>query len=103
MIVIGRSIAEAFFSARRGHKGIAAGRKSYEAWLAIAEAAEWVTPEDVKHSHPKASILKAGRVVFNIKANDFRLVALVEYQAGVLTIRFFGTHDEYDQIDVETV
>jgi mRNA interferase HigB len=103
MIVIGRGIAEAFFSARKGHKGIAAGRKSYEAWLAIAEAADWVTPEDVKRSHPKASILKAGRVVFNIKANDFRLVALVQYQAGVLTIRFFGTHDEYDKIDAETV
>jgi len=57
----------------------------------------------VKRAHPKASILKSGRVVFNIKANDFRLVALVEYLAGVLTIRFFGTHDEYDKIDAETI
>ncbi len=47
--------------------------------------------------------MKGGRVVFNIKANDFRLVALVEYQDGVLAIRFFGTHAEYDKIDVETV
>jgi len=27
----------------------------------------------------------------------------VEYRAGVLSIRFFGTHDEYDRIDAETV
>lgn len=57
----------------------------------------------MKVSHPKASILKGGRVVFNIKGNDFRLVAAVQYQAGVVSIRFFGTHGEYDEIDAETV
>jgi hypothetical protein len=39
----------------------------------------WRNPEDVKSSYPKASILKAGRVVFNIKGNDYRLVARVQY------------------------
>jgi mRNA interferase HigB len=53
--------------------------------------------------YPKASILKAGRVVFNIKGNGYRLVARLQYQAGVLEIRFFGTHAEYDRIDAETV
>lgn len=80
-----------------------AARSQYDAWLAIAEAARWRSPEDVKVSHPKASILKGGRVVFNIKGNDFRLVAAVQYQAGVVSIRFFGTHGEYDEIDAETV
>ena len=69
----------------------------------IAEAAEWKTPEDVKKAHPKASVLKGGRVVLNIKANDYRLIALVEYVDGVLMIRFFGSHEEYDGIDAGTV
>lgn len=103
MIIVGRALVESFFASRKGHKGIKAARTQYEAWLAIASQAEWQTPEDVKRSHPKASILKSGRVVFNIKANDFRLVALVEYQQGVLTIRFFGTHAEYDDINAETI
>ena len=42
-------------------------------------------------------------VVFNIKGNDDRLVAALQYRAGALAIRFFGTHDEYDGIDAETV
>jgi mRNA interferase HigB len=46
---------------------------------------------------------RAGRVVFNIKANDYRLIALVRYENGVMMIRFFGSHGEYDQIDAETV
>jgi len=65
--------------------------------------AEWRNPEDVKASYPKASILKAGRVVFNVKGNDYRLIARVQYQAGVLMIRFFGTHAEYDEIDAGSV
>jgi mRNA-degrading endonuclease HigB of HigAB toxin-antitoxin module len=43
------------------------------------------------------------KVVFNIKCNDYRLVAALQYRAGVLAIRFFGTHGEYDRIDAETV
>ncbi|MGH7065927.1 MAG: type II toxin-antitoxin system HigB family toxin, partial [Stellaceae bacterium] len=60
-------------------------------------------PEEVKASHPRASILRGGRVVFNIKGNDYRLVAALQYRAGVLVIRFFGSHAEYDRIDAETV
>lgn len=48
-------------------------------------------------------MLKGGRVVFNIKGNDYRLVAALNYQASVLMISFFGTHAEYDVIDAETV
>ena len=65
--------------------------------------AQWRNPEDVKTSYPKASILKASRVIFNIKGNDYRLVAALQYRVGVLVIRFFGTHGEYDRIDAETV
>ena len=59
--------------------------------------------EDVKGSHPRASILKGGRVVFNIKGNDYRLVAALQYRAAVVVIRFFGSHAEYDRIDAERV
>ena len=103
MIVIGTDVVEKYFKARAGHRGIKAARAQYDAWRAIAEAAQWKTPEDVKKSHPKASILKGGRVVFNVKANDYRLIAVVQYSNGVLIIRFFGSHEEYDGVDAETV
>ena len=64
-----------------------------------AGRAQWRNPEDVKASHPRASILKGGRVVFNIKGNDYRLIAELQHQAGVLAIRFFCTHAEYDRVD----
>jgi mRNA interferase HigB len=103
MIVIGTDIVETYFRGQAGHKGIKAARAQYNAWRAIVESAQWRTPQDVKTAHPKASILKSGRVVFNIKANDYRLVAIVQYEAGVLMIRFFGSHEDYDKIDAETI
>jgi mRNA interferase HigB len=103
MIVIGKDVIENYFADHAGHRGIKAARSQYEAWLAIVLRAEWRNPEHVKASYPKASILKAGRVVFNIKGNDYRLIARVQYQASLLAIRFFGTHAEYDRIDAETV
>lgn len=103
MIVIGVDLAENHCAHHAGHKGIKAARSQFQAWLDIVDRAQWRNPEDVKASYPKASILKGGRVVFNIKGNDYRLVARIQYQAGVVALRFFGTHAEYDRIDAETV
>jgi mRNA interferase HigB len=103
MIVIGTETVERYFAEHADGKGIRAARSQYDVWLAIARQAQWRNPEDVKASHPRASILKGSRVVFNIKGNDYRLVAALQYQAGVLVIRFFGRHAEYDRIDAEIV
>ena len=103
MMIIGTDIVERYFASRAGHRGIKAARAQYNAWLQVVEAARWRTPEDVKKSLPRASILKRGRIVFNIKANDYRLIALVQFRDGVLMIRFFGSHEEYDKVDAEQV
>jgi mRNA interferase HigB len=103
MIIIGTDVVENYFANHAVHRGIKAARSQFDAWLEIVTRAEWRNPEDVKASYPKTSILKAGRVVFNIKGNDYRLIARMQYQANVLMIRFFGTHAEYDEIDAETV
>lgn len=103
MIVMGTDVVENYFTDHAGHRGIKAARSQCDAWLDIVTRAEWRNLEDVKASYPKTSILKAGRVAFNIKGNDYRLIARVQYQASVLMIRVFGTHAEYDGIDAETM
>ena len=42
-------------------------------------------------------------VVFNVGGNKYRLVVEVQYQAGLVWVKFVGTHAQYDRIDVETV
>ena len=43
-----------------------------------------------------ASVLKDGRVVFNIAGNKYRLVVWINYPFRVVYVRFIGTHKQYD-------
>lgn len=74
-----------------------------KAWFAEAGAADWKTPADVKAKYGNASILKDGRVVFNICGNHYRLVTWINYDFHTIYIRFIGTHKEYDQINAQTI
>lgn len=73
------------------------------AWYAIARRAIWRRPGEVKAAYRNASVIAGNRVVFNIKGNDYRLVAAVHYNRGMMFIRFAGTHREYDRIDATTI
>lgn len=50
-----------------------------------------------------ASILRDGRVVFNIAGNKYRLVVWVNYAYRVVYVRFVGTHSQYDRIDAQNI
>ena len=80
-----------------------ATQAALEAWHAEAKNAEWSSPADVKASYGAASILKDGRVVFNICGNKYRLVVWINYDFYTIYIRFVGTHKEYDEIDAQTI
>ena len=77
--------------------------QSLLAWRDEVQKATWLQPADIKAHYRSASILKNRRVVFNIKGNDYRLVAAVAYNTGVVFVKFIGTHKAYDAIDAETV
>jgi mRNA interferase HigB len=57
----------------------------------------------VKHLYASASILTADRIVFNIKGNDYRLVVSVDFEKGIVWIKWIGTHKDYDRINVKEV
>ena len=73
------------------------------AWYRHSMKADWAEPADVKQDFGNASILKDGRVVFNIAGNKYRLIVWINYPYRVVYIRFFGTHKEYDQVDAQTI
>jgi len=69
-------------------------------WFDTAMNSNWKTPNEFKQTYANASILKEGRVVFNIKGNEYRLVVKFNYEKQWIFIRFIGTHKEYDKIHV---
>lgn len=57
---------------------------------------------ELKRVYGNASIVNNERVVFNIKGNDFRLVVSINFLQTACYVIWFGTHKEYDKINVET-
>jgi len=76
---------------------------SLRAWYHDAKAAEWKNSNELKKQYKNASILGNGRVVFNIKGNDYRLVVAIDYEFQAIFIRFIGTHKHYDSINAKTI
>ena len=74
-----------------------------EAWHAEALKASWHTPQDVKAQFRSASILKGGRVVFNLAGNKYRLIVSIDHERQTCFVKFIGTHEQYDSIDAGTV
>lgn len=73
------------------------------AWYRHVLHAHWSTPAEVKQDFRNASVLKDGRVVFNIAGNKYRLIVWINYTYQVVYIRFLGTHAAYDAIDAQTI
>jgi len=72
-------------------------------WHQETNRAHWETPQQIKEQFGSASIIKGGRVVFNIGGNKYRLIVAMDYGRQACFIRFIGTHRAYDAIDAETV
>jgi mRNA interferase HigB len=63
----------------------------------------WKNTNDVKRNYTWASIISSDRIVFDILTNRYRLVTAVDFEKGILLIKWIGTHKEYDKIDVKRV
>lgn len=72
-------------------------RRWIENWLSDAEEASWATPQDIKNRYSTARFLGGNTVIFNVKGNVYRLEVICAYRAGVVAVRWIGTHAEYDE------
>ncbi len=72
-------------------------------WYRHMEKASYRNPQELKVELRTASILKGGRVVFNIGGNKYRVVLAIDYQRQLAKVRFVGTHAQYDRIDAENI
>ena len=77
--------------------------QALRAWYTNVKRADWKTPSEVKTAYRNASFVENNRVVFNIKGNSYRLVAAINYRYRIVYIRFLGTHQVYDKINVATI
>ena len=103
MRIIARRTLREFVASRIGHKDQGALKAALDAWFDEVRRARWSNSADIKRRYATASIVSAERIVFNIKGNDYRLVVAVDFEKGIVWIKWIGTHADYDQIDVMEV
>ncbi len=72
-------------------------------WHDQVSKEDWDAPAKMLALHSRVSVISGGRAVFRIKGNSYRMVAWINYRRRTVYIKWLGTHDEYDRIDVETV
>jgi mRNA interferase HigB len=76
---------------------------SIQEWYFELEISEFKNFNELEEVYKNASIVGGDRVVFNIKGNSYRLVVRFVCTYKAIQIKWFGTHKEYDTINVETV
>ena len=72
-------------------------------WYDTAKSADWSKFADVKNVFNNVDYVGNDRYVFNIKGNNFRIVAMIFFDTRTIFIRFVGTHSEYDNIDCSKI
>lgn len=103
MRIIARRTLREFIESLSGRKDQPAVKAALDAWFDEVSKAVWTSSADVRRLYATASIVSAERIVFNIKGNDYRLVVAVDFEKGIVWIKWIGTHKDYDRIDVTEV
>lgn len=72
-------------------------------WYIKVERAEWESFSDMRKDFNSVDYVGNQHYVFNIKGNNYRLVVAIKFTPKLVYIRFVGSHDEYDKIDVTRI
>jgi len=77
----------------------AAARPALATWLQRTRAASWANLAETRRTFPHADEVRvsSGRTatVFNIAGNNYRLIAAIHYNTGVVYAMRLMTHAEY--------
>ncbi len=65
-----------------------------DVWYRLTKRADWKGLDDLRKDFPSADGVSEF-TVFNIKGNQFRLIAEVNYRSGRVCIRHVLTHAEF--------
>ncbi|MCG2615226.1 type II toxin-antitoxin system HigB family toxin [Terrimonas sp. NA20] len=69
-------------------------------WYKVTEKSDWANFHEVKQLFNSVDAVGDDLYVFNIKGNEYRLIARIFFRVRTVYIKFVGTHKEYDKLDL---
>jgi mRNA interferase HigB len=85
------------------YKKHSSSKTALEEWYKKITKCDAANLNELKQVFQSADYVGTNRVVFNIKGNDYRLIAIVIYVSQKVYIRSIGTHAQYDKINAKSV
>jgi mRNA interferase HigB len=93
MVIISKTIINAFIA------NDAKAGDAFISWYIKAKVANWSNFSEMKKTFNSLDAVGNDLYVFNIKGNNYRLIALIFFNIRTIYIKFVGTHSQYDKID----
>jgi mRNA interferase HigB len=78
-------------------------REALSAWYTFVSECDWGRHAEVVRDFNSADYVADGRYVFNIRGNNYRVVARIHFASRTVFIRFIGTHAQYNKINAATI
>ncbi len=97
MVVISKAILKEF-AEKNPDADIALNK-----WYSETKAADWRNFSELKRTFNTADSVSNDRYVFDIKGNQYRLIALIIFRKRTVFILFIGSHKEYDKVNAAKI
>jgi len=69
-------------------------------WYILTKEATWANFGELKSTFPASDAVGNGLYIFDVGGNKYRIIARVIFPASLVYIRFVGTHQQYDKVDL---
>lgn len=97
MVIISKAIIRDFINTHPD------ASKALERWYEEVKSADWKNFTMLKKTFNATDSVGNDRYVFDIKGNQYRLIALIIFKVRTVFILFIGTHSEYDEVNASKV
>lgn len=97
MVIISKAIIREFITKHEDAEG------ALHNWYELTANSNWQNFNEMKNSFNSVDAVGNDRYVFNIKGNNYRLIALIIFKIRTVFILFIGTHTAYDRIKASTI
>ena len=78
-------------------------KASITRWYTECTIRDWESPKDLLETFNTADHVGKNIYVFNVKHNDYRLIAQINFVAKIVLIKFIGTHAEYNRKNINNM
>lgn len=97
MIIISKAIIREFSTKHPD------AERPLDNWYELTANADWRNFNEMKNTFNSVDGVGNDRYVFNVKGNNYRLIALIIFKVRTVFILFIDTHQEYDKVDASTI